>query len=347
MDACQISKYGRRHEEVDDRMTNDPFLNDFNKILQSKAFRRLAYKTQVMTLPDNPHVRTRLVHTNEVIVNSATIAHQLRLNVYLCMAIAAGHDIGHTPSGHPGESLLTELGGRPFKHYVNSVVVAQHIERKARGLNLAFETLEGMLNHSRGSGELYLVPDLPQEYWVVMYADKISYTFSDLNDAVRYGYLSEAEVPDCAHKIGRNQRTRTEATIKALVEESREKDQVIFSEGPVFEQFDELKRFMYTEVYPKINKCMEPPGCLAVQENFIRHLHHYFQNDVLYEGIDPVLLVSLLTDREVYQFGELLSRTRRPTLEQIKHFGIFEIIPHIRGKEIDYANPDLDWGRKA
>lgn len=325
---------GRRYREKEDNLIEDPFLNDYNKIIQSKAYRRLASKTQVMCFPNNPHVRTRLIHTNEVIATSVAIASQLGLNERLCMAIAAGHDIGHTPYGHLGESVLS-TPDKPFKHYINSVVVAQHIERQGNGLNLTKETLEGMLNHSRGAGELTVDSDSPQEYSVVMFADKIAYTFSDINDALRYGYLTPPQVPRCAQRLGWNQRAKVETVVKALVEESRKKGFVQFSEGEEFEDFDKLKKFMYAEVYPRID--------VSVQNRILERVLDYFKMMPEFSKVDPVLAVSLLTDREVNYFGNLLLESRVPSVAQIQHFGIFEIIDHLKGRDIDYTDPDLDW----
>ncbi|MFC1741877.1 HD domain-containing protein [Nanoarchaeota archaeon] len=341
MERCSYS-VGRRHPEKEDTLIQDPFLNDFNKIIQSKSYRRLAYKTQVFTLPDNPHVRTRLMHTSEVMASSMMISENLGLNTNLCLAIAAGHDLGHTPYGHMGERLLSAIGRKKFKHHVNSVVVAQHIERKGKGLNLSYETLEGMLNHSRGSGELTVDDTLPQEYAAVMFADKISYMFSDVNDALRYGDVSEHELPDAIRWLGFNQRTRTEKVIQALLDESREKGHVQFSEGEVFEQFDELKTFMYDVVYPRLNGIVE-----ALQGQMIPLIVKYFTDQPFFNGVDPVLLTSLLTDKECFYFQNILSTTRMPDVDQLCNFGIFEIIPYIKRKNIDYCDPDLGWKEKA
>ncbi len=333
---------GRRYTEDIDILVEDSFLNDYTKILQSKAFRRLAYKTQVHSMPDNPHVRTRLVHTNEVIAVSIYIAEQLGLNKNLCMAIAAGHDIGHTPYGHDGERVLSKFSGKSLKHYINSVVVAQHVERKGRGLNLTHETLEGMINHSRGDGKLTVDDSLPLEYAVVMFADKIAYTFSDLNDAIRYGYLDEKCLPDFAIGLGGNQRQRTTTVVDALVRESKRKNFVSFNEGKVFENFNNLKSFMFQEVYSKKDFSIQNTILLRLCEFFQRQ----FKDKEEFAGVPPEFAVSLLTDREANYYGELLLCSRNPSEQQISNFGVWEILPHLRGKTIDYTNPDLDWAQK-
>ncbi len=330
---------GRRYLENEDVLIENPFLNDFVKIINSKAYRRLGYKTQVFPLPENPHVRTRAVHTQEVIGLAATIAEKLGLNQELCLAIAAGHDIGHTPYGHWGESVLKNLRKqerkKPFLHQVNSVVVAQHGERKGKGLNLTYETLEGILYHSRGGGELATDDEKPAEYSAVMFADKIAYTLSDLNDAIRYGHVAENNLPPAALALGRNQRERTNTVIRALVKESHDKKQVQFKESEIARQFEELRSFMYREVYPKPKS--------GNQHLILNDLYHLFSTREEFGGVDPAFLVSLLTDNEAKSFIELSSWAQEKQVEKIKHFCIFEILPYLKSKEVDYTVPDLEW----
>jgi len=341
MKGC-FKSIGRRYEEKEDILIKNPFLNDYTKLLNSKACRRLDSKTQVFFAPDNTHVRTRSDHTREVIANSVTISEQLGLNTYLCIAIALGHDLGHCPDGHSGEEILSKLGHKPFKHYINGVVIAQHIERGGKGLNLTYETLDGILQHSRGAGELTINNEKPLEYAVIMFADKIAYTFSDLNDAIRYKYLCEKneknallypniqEIPACAYELGKDQRERTYNIIKALVTESKKSDTVKFSESKEFEKFMELRNFMYEEIYPNINS--------TLHRVVWKELYKYFSNNAL--------LVSLLTDEEANQFGYLSVKSKKIKKKDIKNFGVFEIIKDLERnnvdyKNIDYSKPDL------
>lgn len=336
MQPCLFSG-GRRHEETEDTLIMDPFLNDFDKIIRSKSFRRSFSKAQVYFSPDNPHVRTRGIHTLDVIGVAVSIADSLGLNTGLCMAGAALHDIGHTPYGHLGERILSKLSGKPFVHAVNSVVIAQHVERKGEGLNLNYATLEAALNHSRGKNKLKIDSSKPQEYSAIMFADKIGYTFADLNDAIRYGCLNPEHLPECALQLGSTERERTKNTINALVEESRRKGCVDFSEGEVFEDFDKLKKFMYENVYKATNEKIQVATLECLYEFFDRYLRKEG-----YSGIEPALVVSLLTDKEADHFRE--AAKRGPRLDDIKHFGVFEILPFLRDKVIDYTNPDLGWG---
>ncbi len=331
MKACNES-IGRRYKEKEDTLIKNSFMNDYNKILNSKAIRRLSDKTQVLCSPDNPHVRTRAVHTNEVITNSVIIAENLGLNTNLCMAIAAGHDIGHAPYGHGGQKVLSELSGKEFKHNVYGVVIAQHIEREGKGLNLTHETLEGMLNHSIERGELKRCDEMIcEEYAAVLYSDKISYTLSDLNDAIRYGYLDK--IPKCAFNLGRNQRHRVIKVLKSLINESKEKGMVEFSEGNVFQDFAELRGFLFDEFYDKVN--------FELQEKIIHGLYNFFLKEDL--GVHPVIAISLLTDLEATRYGEILLKSRIPKVDDIKNFGLFEILPYIKDKPIDFTNHDLKW----
>jgi len=317
----------------------DPFMADYLKILQSKACRRLASKTQVRCQPENPHVRTRRVHTDEVIAVAATISEELGLNTWLCMAIAAGHDMGHPPYGHAGESVLSELGGKKFNHAIFSAVVAQDIERKGLGLNLSFETLEGILSHSRGGGKLTTATSKPEEYAVVLFADKIAYTFSDVNDAIRYDYLQEGHIPKSIQILGYRQRMRNDRCIRALVKESNEEGHVSFSKSKQAEVFNEIRNFMYEKVYNVID--------WDTHKGILRKIHRFFSEIPEYSSIDPVIMTALMTDTEATRFAdEFIVRTRKPDLDYMKkNFGVFEILPHLKDRGVTYSHADLSWGK--
>ncbi len=329
---------GRRYEEKEDNIATDPFLNDYIKITQSGAYRRLAFKTQVLSMPDNPHVRTRLVHTEEVIGISMIIAEKLNLNMNLCMAIAAGHDIGHTPYGHLGEKVLTKLSKKKFRHNINSVVISQKIERKGKGLNLTPEVLEGIISHSFKYKKKNSKKGRLQEYAAVMWADKIAYTFSDLNDGVRYGYLKKKDIPRCAYKLGKNQRERTSRVISALVKESKKKGYVSLSEGEIYENFMNLRNYLINNFYKIVDD--------SLQKQYLVTIYKFISNSPQFEGVNPVVAVSLLTDKEVTKFANLLAHSFKPTINDIKHFGIIEILPYLKNREIDYSDPDTGWYRK-
>ena len=316
----------------------NPFLFDYSNILQSKSYRRLPLKTQVVTLPDNPYVRTRLSHTNEVLSVAVTIASELGLNVELCMAAAVGHDIGHTPYGHLGEKVFTEFGGKPFKHYIFGPIIAQEIERKGCGLNLTYQTLDAMLNHSRGSGELSVDTNSPQENSIVMFSDKIAYLFSDVNDAVRLGYIGKYDLPDELYKLGFDQRNRVYSCINALVKESKEKGYIDFKDSETAKDFNVIKSFMYKKVYPKIDQTQRIDTLRRTVE-FIGE-HKYF------DGLNNVVVTALLTDNFMDKLSKIYANDNKPKISDFKESGIFEVIDSIRDKEIDYTKVNFDWYKK-
>jgi len=329
---------GRRRHENTDTLFRDPFHNDYVKIMESKAYRRLSYKTQVFSRPLNPHIRTRLIHTNEVVNLSTAIAEQLGLNVNLCRAIAAGHDLGHVPYGHTGEKVLSDFANKKIRHPALGVIIAQEIERKAKGLNLCFETLEGMLVHSLGEGDFYINPEQPDEYSVVMIADKMAYVFADFNDVKRQKSLHPDLPPEL--DLGELQRDKVKNVVRALVYESAEKNRVSFSDSEVAQKFWALKKFMYDEVYNEVD--------WRIHNQILKRTCEYFDSQEEFADLDPVLLVALLTDLETnYLWDRYFSRHLDPKVSDIKTMGVFEIIPHIRGKEIDLSQPDLSWKDKA
>lgn len=332
---------GRRFPEYYEVHIDDPFLEDVARIRDCAAHRRLAYKTQVISSPRDTFVRTRAGHTGEVVSASLYIASCLRLNINLCMAIAEGHDIGHAPYGHLGESVLSEVLEKPFKHAVGGVVALQKIENKGQGSNLSYETLEGILHHARTKQKVLSVSEsLPDEYTAVMFADKITYTLSDLNDAVRYGYVEEGKLPGVVAKLGEDQKRRSFTILKALIEESREKGRVSFSEGSegkVFEMFSELREFMHNEFYYKVNT--------QLRRDTLKLAYEFFANEPKFEGVNPALALFLLTDGEASYMGEMFREAGRCTVEDLRKFSVFDYIPSFAGKEIDLTDPDLEWGR--
>ncbi len=327
----------RRYKENNTFHSANPYFEDFVKITGSNAFKRLAYKTQAISLPETPHISTRQVHTIEVINLSMRIALLLGLNRELCMAIAAGHDIGHVPYGHLGERALTDLGKKrygdnyKFRHNIFSVIVAQHIEK----LNLTKDTLKGMFLHSRGSGELTVNQGLPQEFNVVMFADKIAYMFSDLEDAMSAELIDEASLPESVKNLGSTVEERRNKVIHALIEESKRKGYVVFSEGPIFEDFDKLKKFMYEQIYP---------GCDRYhQVDSIKRICEFFAQREEFKGVDPLLIFALLTDKEVFDLGVMLLKPRKIKKSEIEKLSVFEYLDDLKGKQLDCRDVDLDW----
>ncbi|MCF8024679.1 MAG: deoxyguanosinetriphosphate triphosphohydrolase [Desulfobacteraceae bacterium] len=232
------------------------FQQDRDRIVFSNAFRRLKYKTQVFLSPLGDHYRTRLTHTLEVAEVARTISRALRLNEDLTEAVALGHDLGHTPFGHSGESGLKEIFSRDFNHSDQSLRVVDVLERNGAGLNLTHEVRDGILKHSKGFGDI--IPADPGEMAstvegrIVRFADIIAYLNHDLDDAVRSGVISESRIPEtCVKVLGRTHALRATTMIRDLIYSSRMPDGTLelgFSDG-VFSAMSVLRQFLYENVY--------------------------------------------------------------------------------------------------
>ena len=175
---------GRLHPGEEDSIRTC-FQRDRDRIIHCKAFRRLEGKTQVFLAPEGDHYRTRLTHTLEVMQVARTLARGLHLNEDLTEAIALGHDLGHTPFGHIGESSLNAVMPEGFRHNEQSLRVVDVLEHNGQGLNLTAEVRNGILCHSGKETPSTL------EGWCVRYADRIAYLNHDLDDAIRGGVLKE------------------------------------------------------------------------------------------------------------------------------------------------------------
>ncbi len=232
------------------------YQRDRDRIIHCKAFRRLKHKTQVFIDPEEDHYRTRLTHTLEVSQISRTAARALKLNEDLVEAIALGHDLGHTPFGHAGERALNEIypryvPGVHFTHYEQSLRVVELLEKDGKGLNLTAEVREGILHHSKGSGDLSFgeCGRGTLEGRIVRVADRIAYINHDIDDAVRAGMITEAGLPtECGELLGRRPSQRIAAMVVDLVENSRGKPEIIMSE-PVVDSMNTLKDYLFEHVY--------------------------------------------------------------------------------------------------
>ena len=200
------------------------FQRDRDRILHSKAFRRLKNKTQVFLTPKGDHYRTRLSHTLEVSQNARTIAKALRLNEDLVEAIALGHDIGHTPFGHAGEFVLNGLCENGFRHNEQSVRIVEKLEKDGKGLNLTWEVRDGILNH-----QSRLMPHT-LEGKIVRFSDKIAYINHDIDDAIRALVLTEDDIPlELRKTLGFSTKQRLNTLIHNIIMNSREKDDIMMS----------------------------------------------------------------------------------------------------------------------
>lgn len=230
----------RQEEECDVRTV---YQRDRDRILHSKAFRRMKDKTQVFVAPQGDHYRTRLTHTLEVSQIARTIAKALRLNEDLVEAIALGHDLGHTPFGHAGERALDAVNPDGFAHYKQSVRVAQVLEKNGEGLNLTWEVRDGILNH-RTSGNPSTL-----EGKVVRLSDKIAYIHHDMDDAQRAGVITEDDIPVTLRMLlGYTTRERLNTFVHDIIENSLEKDHIEMS-SEIYEALMDLRGIMFQNVY--------------------------------------------------------------------------------------------------
>lgn len=221
------------------------YQRDRDRILHSKAFRRLKGKTQVFLAPEGDHYRTRLTHTLEVSQNARTIAKALRLNEDLTEAIALGHDLGHTPFGHAGERELNRICSDGFHHQLQSIRVVEKLEKGGRGLNLTKEVRDGICNHSTAGNPSTL------EGKIVRLCDKIAYVNSDIDDAVRGQVIREEDLPaGCVRVLGSTLRERLNTLIHDIVSNSMGKDDIIMSDEKN-EALLKLRKYMFDNVYVK------------------------------------------------------------------------------------------------
>jgi len=236
---------GRKHQEEKCTVRTE-FQRDRDRIIHSKAFRRLKHKTQVFLSPEGDHYRTRLTHTLEVSQISRTIARALKLNEDLTEAIALGHDLGHTPFGHCGEDQLNKIHEDGFKHNEQSLRVVDFLETRGNGkvgLNLTEEVRDGILNHS-GKG----VP-FTMEGKIVKLCDRIAYINHDIDDALRAGILHEDLFEESFFEvIGKTHSSRINRLIIDVIENSSEKNDIRMS-NEINDTFLELREYMFEHVY--------------------------------------------------------------------------------------------------
>ncbi len=237
------STKGRERPEEQHSLRTD-FQRDRDRILHTKAFRRLKHKTQVFLAPEGDHYRTRLTHTLEVAQVARTICRALRLNEDLVEAICLGHDIGHTPFGHVGEEALGRAMGRPFEHNRQSLRLVDHLADDGKGLNLTWEVRDGILNHTWRMPE----PSTP-EAMVARWGDRIAYVSHDVDDATRAGVLEEADLPSNVRKVlGATYRERVDTMVRSIVAESAAAEAVTMPED-VTTAILELRTFLFERVY--------------------------------------------------------------------------------------------------
>ena len=267
---------GRERREVPCEIRTD-FQRDRDRIVHSKSFRRLKHKTQVFLAPAGDHYRTRLTHTLEVSQLARTIARALRLNEDLTEAISLGHDLGHTPFGHAGEAVLHKIVPGGFHHWEQSLRIVEVLENDGRGLNLTWEVREGIIKHSKGTGEI--VPPKEEEKSetlegrIVRLSDIIAYVNHDIDDACRAGVLKPSDIPSNLKKsLGDSHRERINRMVTDLIYFSLSTELAdINMSPPMLKATKKLRDFLHIAVYE--NKI--PKAQFTKTEKIITELYRY------------------------------------------------------------------------
>ena len=239
------------------------FQRDRDRVVHSKAFRRLKDKTQVFIAPEADHFRTRLTHTLEVCQIARTIARGLRLNEDLTEAIALGHDLGHTPFGHAGEDVLNRVHPRGFSHNEQSLRVVDVLE--SGGLNLTWEVRDGVLNHP------WKGKPATSEGRCVQLADRIAYVNHDIDDALRGGVLGQASLPkEALDVLGETHGRRINTLVTAVILQSLDRGSVTL-EGDPLQALNVLRTFLFDRVYVDSAAKKEEEKAKGLVEALYRH----------------------------------------------------------------------------
>ena len=281
--AKSKNSYGRKLGEEPDPIRT-AFQRDRDRIIHSKAFRRLKHKTQVFIAPRGDHYVTRLTHTLEVSQIARTLARSLNLNEDLTEAIAMAHDLGHTPFGHIGEEVLNELYIKGFRHNEQSLRVVDVLENEGKGLNLTKEVRDGILHHSKSTEKIL-------EGWAKMgtfegeicrIADSIAYINHDIDDAIRAGIIKGEDLPQSASVVlGNSRRKRINTMVLDIIEQSWTVSgkitgkPVISMSEPVRRSTNTLRDFLFDRVYiPNDNRVESQKA-----RQTVRFLYEYFEEN--------------------------------------------------------------------
>ena len=306
--GCLSSATRGREREEKPCPVRTAFQLDRDRIVYSNGFRRLKHKTQVFLSPLGDDYRTRLTHTLEVAQMARAMARALFLNEDLSEAIALGHDLGHTPFGHSGETALKEIYSAHFSHNDQSLRVVEILENNGKGLNLTYEVRDGISKHSKGFGKI--IPDDPAEMActyegrIVRIADIMAYLNHDLEDAIRSKVIRVSQVPPiCIKILGKSHSERATVMIRDLISASKVRDGELHLQmtDDVYAAMIELRQFLYENVYrsAKVHKDFEKA------KKILSELYNYFLDN------DQVLdqkLIELKMDR-CYQNNHSKKRT--------------------------------------
>lgn len=297
--AKSVDSKGREREETPCPIRTE-FQRDKDRIIHSKAFRRLKHKTQVFFSPTNDHYRTRMTHTLEVSQIARTITRALNLNEDLAEAIALGHDLGHTPFGHSGEDVLNEIMDCGFKHAEHSVRVVTTLE----DLNLTKETIDGILNHS---GSLKKESNsFTLEGKIVKLSDKIAYINHDIDDAIRAGIIKEEDLPqDCIKYFSLDRSERITKMVMDIVQNSLGKENIAMSKDAFF-HIDKLRTWMFKNVYTNSLAKKEESKVKGIIYGLFNHYEALLKQRVPNQNEEEIKLtvcdyISGMTDRYAIQ----------------------------------------------
>ena len=287
-----------RGRDTDEKLcpVRTAFQLDRDRIVYSNAFRRLKHKTQVFLSPLGDDYRTRLTHTLEVAQMARAIARALFLNEDLVEAIALGHDLGHTPFGHSGETVLQEIFSAGFSHNAQSLRVVEVLENNGQGLNLTHEVRDGILKHSKGFGKI--IPDDAferagtYEGQIARIADIMAYLNHDLDDAIRSGVINAEQVPvECTEILGFTHSERATTMIRDLISSTEVVDDQLCLQmsADVDEAMSSLRNFLYDNVYQstRVHKHFENA------KKILSELYTFFLNDeqMLLENLDELQMI--------------------------------------------------------
>ena len=289
------------------------YQRDADRIVHSKSFRRLMHKTQVFLAPEGDHYRTRMTHTLEVSRIARTICRGLRLNCDLAEAAAYGHDLGHTPFGHAGEKALTDMMGAPFRHNEQSLRVVDKLERGGTGLNLTYEVRMAILGHT-GT----FIPET-LEGQIVRTSDRIAYINHDIDDAMRAGILTEADIPpEIAEILGHSHSQRINTLVENMIDNTIATG-TLGMQPEIAQAMDRLRTFMFARVYTnpvaKGEETKAKDMLCRLFEYYMRRpekLPADFLPQLDFDGMERIVCdyIAGMTDRyAVYKYSELFIPT--------------------------------------
>ncbi len=259
---------------VEECTVRTPFGRDRDRIIHSKSFRRLMYKTQCFLSPEGDHYRTRLTHTLEVSQIARTVAKALHLNEDLVEAASLAHDLGHTPFGHAGERVLNELCPEGFSHNKQSLRVVTLLENDGKGLNLTYEVRDGIVCHT-GEREA----ETP-EGRLIRFADKIAYINHDIDDAIRGGVLKNSDLPkDLLEILGDSHGKRIDCMVMSLINQTKKNfennNPTVEMEPEIYKATMDLRSFLFENIYfNPVAKSEEERACVM-----LRKLYDFFTSN--------------------------------------------------------------------